>query len=272
VAFLAMDLDVLGRPDLRYAFLGGWTETLGDFAGLPLLPYYSVYRALVRAKVAALKGAQVAPASRERQIAAGMVRQYLRWAEAQVRRPAPRLVITAGLSGSGKTWIARRLATRLGALHVRSDVERKRLAGLKPLEPSHSPADGGIYTLEFNARTYARLQECARLCLDGHETVIVDAAFLRRAERRSMIEMARELGVRPVIVHCHAPRALLRSRVEERHASRTDASEAGASVLEQQYGHWEPFADDERPFIVDIDTSTPDPAESAFRSIISLGA
>jgi len=89
--------------------------------------------------------------------------------------------------GSGKTSLARAVAAPLGALHVRSDVERKRLAGLGPLDDSRSPPDGGIYSRDFTEQTYARLQDCATSALLGGESMIVDAAFLKRDERRDML-------------------------------------------------------------------------------------
>ncbi len=228
VAFLTMDLAERGRPDLRQAALQAWCESSGDFAALSLLPYYECYRALVRAKVAAL-GALQAPAG---------------------------LVLTCGLSGSGKTWLARAIAPSLGALHLRSDVERKRLAGLAPHEDSRSEPDGGIYTLEFNARTYERLERCAAAALEGGETVIVDAAFLRRGERLRFREIAASAGARAVILHCQAPVDTLRKRVAARQASRSDASEAGLEVLARQPSYWEDFEEREHAHVVEVDTST----------------
>ena len=257
LAFLTMDLAARGRPDLRHAVLQAWAEALGDFGGLPLLPYFEAYRALVRAKVAALRALQSPSDDPVRESAIASAAHYLDWVAAQICRSPPVLILTCGLSGSGKTWLARGVAAELQALHVRSDVERKRLAGLAPLEGSRSPPDGGIYTLDFNTRTYARLLDCARDALNGGESVIVDAAFLRREERRSLLELARSVAVPATILHCRAPAEVMRQRVAERGRAGQDASEAGLDVLARQPGYWQDFDELELPHVIPVDTTTP---------------
>jgi hypothetical protein len=257
IAFLSMDLAVRGRPDLRHALLNAWTESLGDYAGLELLPYYEVYRALVRAKVAGLRVRQAADTVSSAAAARASVARYLDWATAQGDRPAAQLIVTCGLSGSGKTWLARQLAAELRALHVRSDIERKRLAGLSPLADSRSPPDAGLYTKEFNDRTYRRLAECARGCLLGRESVIVDAAFLRRHERRSLLAIAASIGAPASILHCTSPVDVLRQRIASRRAAQNDPSEADVALLDRQPSYWEPLADDERAITIEVDTSLP---------------
>ena len=257
VAFLSMDLAARGRPDLRHALLNAWTESLGDYAGLALLPYYESYRALVRAKVAGLRVQQVADKASDAASARARVARYLGWAAAQGDRPRPRLIITCGLSGSGKTWLARQLAVEFGALHVRSDIERKRLAGLSALADSRSPPDAGLYTKEFNDRTYRRLVECARGGLLGQESVIVDAAFLRRHERQELLEVAASVGTPASIVHCTAPLDILRQRIASRRAAMNDPSEADVALLDRQPSYWEPLAADERAMTIEVNTAMP---------------
>jgi predicted kinase len=177
------------------------------------------------------------------------------------------LVVTCGLSGSGKTWLARRLAPELDALHVRSDLERKRLAGLAPLEESQSAIDGGLYTREFNARTYERLRECTEAALAAGESIVVDAACLRREERAAFLELASRCSAPAAIVHCTAPEPVLRERVAARLAARDDASEAGLEVLAQQREWWEPFDTGEMPHVVTVDTAARDPVARALDGI-----
>jgi hypothetical protein len=257
IAFLTMDLAERGRLDLRRAVLQAWAETLGDWTGLPLLPYYEAYRALVRAKVDALRALQLVANSPARTAAVTDCRRYLDWASARVVRRRPPLLVTCGLSGSGKTWLARQLAERLGALHLRSDVERKRLAGLAAHEDSRSPPDAGIYTLEFNERTYQRLLDGAAASLAAGEPTIVDAAFLRNHERQAFLALAQEPDAPFAIVHCHAPEAVRRDRVSARFAARADASEAGLDVLARQPSYWEAFGSNEQRHVVAVDTSDP---------------
>jgi predicted kinase len=266
VAFLTMDLAERGHAGLARAALQGWLDRLGDFEALALLPCYEACRALVRAKVAALRVLLASPGAAPREAYAQTV-GYLAWARQRLEPRSPLLVLTCGLSGSGKTWLADRVAREHGLLQVRSDVERKRLAGLGPLEDSRSPADGGIYTLEFNERTYARLLECARSAIDGGSSLVVDAAFLRARERLAFLTVARGLGARAVVLHCHAPLAVLRERVGARRAAGHDASEADVALLERQQGYWEPLTDAERPATLDVDTSDDESVERALASL-----
>jgi aminoglycoside phosphotransferase family enzyme/predicted kinase len=265
VAFLSMDLGAHGRPDLRRTLLDAWLAESGDYEAVRLLPYFEAYRALVRAKVLALRTAQVA-ATRSSQSAvlrsatvqgepANDDPHYLEWALQQARRGPPTLLLLAGLSGSGKTTLARRLAPALAALHLRSDVERKRLAGLAPLEASGSAPDAGLYTQDFNRQTYDRLAACARACLAGGESVIVDAANLRQHERARFIEAARAEGAHVVLVVCTAPIDVLKARVASRLEHERDASEATVELLDRQPAYWEPLTPAERELALTIDTT-----------------
>jgi predicted kinase len=272
IAFLSMDLAERGHDELRREALQAWVETLGDWDGLPLLPYYEAYRALVRAKVDALRALQLGPGAPARGAAIADCLRYLDWTARRLRPALAPLIVTCGLSGSGKTWLARQLGTRLRALHLRSDVERKRLAGLAAHEDSRSPPDAGIYTREFNDRTYARLQECAAAALAGGEPLVVDAAFLRRAERQRFLDLALAQGLPTAIVHCRAPHDVLRERVAARQRARDDASEAGLDVLERQPAWWEDFTEHELQHVVAVDTHQPASVASAIERLAALAA
>ncbi len=264
LAFLTMDLAAHGRDDLRLELLQAWLNESGDFDAVSLLPYFETYRALVRAKVAALRGQQARGAAAESET---LAHQYLAWADSRVERAVPMLVLMAGLSGSGKTWLARRIAAQLGAVTVRSDVERKRLAGLQPLATSASAPDAGIYSRDFNARTYERLRECVSSCLQGGESVVVDAANLRRDERQRFIETGRAHGVQIAIAHCEAPLDVLKQRVAARAAAGSDASEATAALLDRQPSYWEAFSDDEQSLVVTIDTTATGAIERGLQAL-----
>ena len=193
IAFLAMDLLAHGRADLGWRFVNAWLDASGDHGGLPLLRFFMICRALVRALVAALRG-DIAPGE---SVAPGRD-DYLAVARRLAFEPAaPRLLVTHGLSGSGKSWLTQGLLEQAGAIRLRSDVERKRLFGLGALADSGSRAPGepGIYGPEATARTYARLAELARGLLQAGWPTIIDAACLRRAERERFAALAVELGL-----------------------------------------------------------------------------
>ena len=241
VAFLAMDLQAHDRSDLAYAFLSGWFEGGGDHAAVAMLRFFKVHRALVRAKVAVLERNATA---RDR---------YLDLAQRLIAPSRPRLIITCGFSGSGKTWLSERLVSELPALRIRSDVERKRLAGLRPQQSSRS-LEWDIYSREFNRQVYEHLARAAEKALRAGESVIVDAAFLKRGERLAFRELAARCDATFSIVHCVAPEEHLRDRLRQRQAAATDASEADESVMLQQQRFWEPFDAQERESVLVVRT------------------
>ncbi len=258
IAFLVMDLQDRRQPELAQRFLNGYLELSGDYAGLKLLPLYLVYRALVRAKVCAIRLVQGEPDKRERAGLEAEFSRYLSLAQSYTRSASPRLLITRGLSGSGKSTLSRPLLEILPAIRIRSDVERKRLYGMTALESGRAAPTEGIYSAEATARTYERLRELASTVLDAGYTVIVDATFLQRSQREPFECLARERGVGYAILEFIASEQTLRHRLRQR---RGDASDADLAVLEHQLMKFEPLADEERRHCVKIDTEAPfDPA------------
>ena len=136
-AFLTMDLKVRGAPGLASVFLNRYLEITGDYGGACLLPIYEVYRSLVRAKILGIKlresGITETAASDRR-----AMRRYRALARVLIRQRRPLLVAMTGYSGSGKSWLSKRLIAGLSAIRLRSDLERKRLAGLGPAADSAS--------------------------------------------------------------------------------------------------------------------------------------
>jgi aminoglycoside phosphotransferase family enzyme/predicted kinase len=251
IAFVWIDLLDHGRPGLAAWFLNAWLEAGGDFPALAVLRFYAVYRAVVRAKVGALRARQEDADAARNELDA--VRGYLRLARKIAVPPAPTLAITCGLSGSGKTTAssARLLDTAQeaagGILRLRSDVERKRLFGLAAADDSRLTLDGGIYTVEATTRTYGRLRALARELLLAGWPVIVDAAFLKRGERAAFRSLASELDVDFRILATEAPIEELRRRIRARSG---DASEATVAVLEKQLGWFEALDEDERSCVI----------------------
>jgi predicted kinase len=243
--FLAMDLLAHDRAGLAYVFLTAYLEADGDYDCLEVLRFYLVHRALVRMKVRAIKSAQRTAESGRDALA-----PYLAVARALTAPRTPLLVITHGLSGSGKTYVSDALIPELGAVRARSDLERKRLLGLAPDARTASAVGTGIYDLETTQRTYARLAEIASTALRNGFDTIVDATFLLRSERDQFRRLAAAAGVRFAILDCAAPESVLRSRVAARKAEGTDASEAGLAVLDRQLAAREPLGADEWRYAV----------------------
>ena len=250
IAFTYIDLLDHGQAGLAGGLLNQWLNNTGDYAAVTVLRFYAVYRALVRAKVAALQGGQNAAQNTEDCTAA---RAYLALAQRVAAPFTPRLTITHGLSGCGKSTVAMQhlLADPNGnTLRLRSDVERKRLFKLAEHESSAALKDGGIYHQDANRQTYQRLADLAAQLLAAGWSVIVDAAFLRRAERDSFRALAAQAGVDFCILAPQATAEQLAARIEARRALGQDASEATLVVLAQQMTFVEPLDEMEQLFVV----------------------
>jgi hypothetical protein len=250
VAFTFMDLLDHGLPRLAWRLLSQYLEHTGDYAGLPLLRWFAVDRALVRAKVALLAARQAAPGTAVPGIADAVRRIGL--ADALAHPEAPRLVMTSGPSGSGKSGVALLLAEALGAVRIRSDVERKRLHGMAPTERATDPAL--LYNPHATAMTYQRLADAASAALRGGVSAVVDAAFLRRAERDAVRDLGRQHQAACTVVECCAPPGVLAARIAHRRAHRSDPSDADAGVLALQLRVREPLGADEAAGAVILDT------------------
>ncbi len=251
IAFTYVDLLDHRQPGLACWLLNEWLTDGGDHEAVPLLRFYAAYRAMVRAKVAAIRAGQNGGDPREAQ-------EYIALAERIAAPPQPRLVITHGLSGCGKTVASSRLLLddpSATTLRLRSDVERKRLFGLAPQDKSASPVDGGIYQPQAHQRTYRHLQDLARQQLAAGWSAIVDAAFLKRAERAAFQALAAEMGVAFFILAPQAAPAQLRERIIARLRRGSDASEATLDVLDKQMAEIETLDADERTHLLSLAAS-----------------
>lgn len=251
LAFLAMDLTSRGRPDLACVLVSRYCELNGDYAGVQLLPFYAVHRALVRAKVDALSARDI-PHRRSEFLERLHIR--LRAAERWMAPPRPSLVLMHGVSGSGKSWLSERLIPALPAIRIRSDVERKRLAGVSINEN----AEPAVYSQNFTQRTYARLSGCAAACLDAGFTTILDATFLDPSQRVIFRDLASRMDVPLAIVACTSDRQELERRILERAKSGDRVSDADLEVLAAQLQNLQPFDPQELDSVIRVDTRAPD--------------
>lgn len=232
LAFTFMDLHVAQLPALAWRLVNAYVEQTGDFDGLCLLRAYAAYRATVRAKVALLGADGLEGFHR-----------YWPWSRQFAAAPAtPRLTLVSGLSGSGKSTVACQLAAETGAVHLRSDVERKRLHGVGFFQRPTS--DTSLYTGKATRDTYGRLGELsARLLADGL-SVVVDAAFLRHDEREAMRELAAQTHAAFALIECVAPMAEMAARIVARASRNDDVSDATPDVLARQQQFVQPFPPD----------------------------
>ena len=257
IAFLAMDLQAHGYPGFSWRFINRYLQASGDYSGLAVLPHYLVYRALVRAKVEALRLPQADTAANNKPVSYRGVSTYLDLAMAWSKYPRPALIIMHGFSGSGKSTYAKQLVEDLGAIQVRSDVERKRLFDLNPYDTSGSATGQGIYTPDASEQTYKHLAELTRIILQAGYTAIVDASFLKAAQRDQFTRLARQCHVPHIFISCGAAENVLRDRIRQRAAHETDPSEATLAVLQHQLQSHDALTAEERAHSLAPDPSHP---------------
>ncbi|MCP4765216.1 MAG: AAA family ATPase [Gammaproteobacteria bacterium] len=241
-AFVAMDLQARGYPAYCWRFINRYLEISADYEAVKLLRYYFIYRALVRAKVEALQVEHGQAASANVEVAFKPALDYIELADQWASRHRGALIVMHGLSGSGKSTVAAQLVEALGAIQIRSDVMRKQLFDIDRDASSGSGLDDGIYRSDATALTYRKLEQVAATIIAADYCVIVDATFLREAQRRQMLELESATPCARIVVVCDAPEAVLRKRIEERE---NDPSEANLQVLEQQIRQHEPISAEE---------------------------
>ncbi|RMF95913.1 MAG: hypothetical protein D6727_09675, partial [Gammaproteobacteria bacterium] len=252
IAFLVMDLHAWQRPAMAWRFANTWLERSGDYAGVAVLRFYLVYRALVRAKVEALAADFAA------------CRRYLALAAALKSGRRPFLLLTRGPSAAGKSHHSRWLAERLGAIRIRSDVERKRMLGLPAEADAAAPPGEGIYAPAVSRRVYRRLAELAGAVLQAGYPAIVDAVCATQAQRRQLGEVATRHGLPVLLVEFTASPATLRRRIRERPR---EVSDAGLAVLEAQLARWEPLDADEQARAITVPTDEAPDREALLAAI-----
>ena len=269
VAFLVMDLQDRNQPELAQRFLNSYLENSGDYQGLQILDYYLVYRALVRAKVAAIRVAQPHIGQAEKQESEAEFLAYIELAQSYTRAKEARLIITRGLSASGKSTLTQPLLEQMGAIRIRSDIERKRLFGIQTDTDSREEIDKGIYSAEAGKKTYEKLWRLADILIEAGITVIVDAAFLRYQQRQLFRQLADKQQVPFIIIEFTASAGTLRQRIMAR---KHDVSDADLSVLEHQLATAKPVRDSELSSLVTVDTEAEFDAAGLIEKIVKVAA
>jgi aminoglycoside phosphotransferase family enzyme/predicted kinase len=234
IGFLAMDLEDRGLKSLSRRLISQYLEHTGDYAGLELLNFYKAYRALVRAKVALFSLSADADHV-QRATTLRQYRNYANLAESYSAIPSKFLAITHGVSAVGKSHVAMRLVEALGAIRLRSDVERKRLFS----------ADKDLYAEDASVATYKRLNELAAVVLHAGFPVVIDGTFLKHEQRMVTAQIAEAAGDPFLILDCAAPKAVIEGWLAQRQTKNEDPSDATMEVIEAQLANREPLTADE---------------------------
>ncbi|MDX2271320.1 MAG: AAA family ATPase [Cyanobacteriota bacterium] len=268
IAYGVMDLDALGRPDLGNAYLNTYLEMTGDWEGLQVLPIYLNRQSYVRAKVISfLLGDPSAPESVKAEASKTAASYYhLAWSYTQPQQGG--IWVMAGLSGSGKSTVARHLARQQQAIHIRSDAVRKHLAGI----PLYGSGGAEVYSPQMTQQTYQRLEDLGCLLACQGYRVILDAKYDQQGVRESLLNRADQQGIPIAMIHCFAPPAVLQERLRKRADARSpvdsptpqweigttafspDIADATVDLIDQQLAQWQPFSTQELERMIALDT------------------
>ncbi len=258
VAFLAMDLEFHGYPSYAAAFVDAYVADSGDAELRELLDFYKAYRAYVRAKVSSFQTDDPRIGDAEKAHLRATATRYYELAGRYARAFNPQLlVMTCGLTGSGKSTVARRLGERFALEVVRSDVVRKELLGLDPYERKWDAFGAGAYTREITERTYRVMAERAEALLATGASVVLDGCFTLRSQREAAVELARRSGVPLLVLECQAPESVVRERLEGRANKGRAVSDGRWEIYHRQAASFEPPAEVPAGCHVVLDRSHP---------------
>lgn len=244
LAFLVMDLELHGAPDLAAELLHAYTTRAEDPDLLRLLPFYQCYRAYVRGKVESLKSQEPEVAAEEREQARQHARRGFRLAARYARGPvSPALIVVCGRVGTGKSTVAQRLSEQTGFVTFNSDVIRKRLAGLLPTARVDAAHASGIYGQEFSRRTYTTLFAQAEEELRAGRGVIVDATCKRAEDRQALLALAQRQHVPILFLECRTSLAEVERRLRERARRGDSVSDATWELAQREHDTFPSFDD-----------------------------
>jgi uncharacterized protein len=267
IAFLIMDLDSRGHADVSQTLLKAIVYHTADTDLYVLIDFYKCYRAVVRAKTAAFRLNEIAADDPERRTLLRDLHHFLDLAYGYARRfTRPTLWIICGLPGSGKSTVATGLATALDIVVFRSDVVRKELFGLRAQTPRVVSYGSDIYSLEATALTYGQLLLKAQEEIKCGRSVILDATFSTRHQRREAARLAEDTDANLRFVECVAPEKILRRRLSERKTGGS-ISDARAEHLDPITAGYEPM--DRREEVLPLRVYTDQPVEKTLRWLLS---
>lgn len=240
VAYIIMDFDARNRSDLSNLFLNSYLEQSGDWEGLQVLPLYNSRQSYVRAKVTSFLLSDPSVPETVKAESKETASRYYRLSWEYAKPKQGKIILMSGLSGSGKSTIASKLARESGAIQIRSDAVRKHLGGIA----LDAKGDDSLYSAEMTQKTYDRLLDLGVTLASQGYTVILDAKYDRQSLRAPVIEQAQAQGIAIEILYCEASEEVLRDRVSQRQG---DISDANLDVLAQQ--SFEEFSEAEKPLV-----------------------
>ncbi len=274
LAFLAMDLDFHGREDLAKVLVEAYIKASGDAELGALMDFYKCYRAVVRAKVFGFMFDDDGVHGREKFTDITKARAYFRLAARYAGGEPPYfMVCMMGLMGTGKTYLARKLAGATGWVAVHSDALRKQLAGMATQQRSYDAWGRGLYGPDVTEATYQALYEGAEARLAQGASVVVDASFREEARRRLFLELARRHGARALFVEVRASAEVVAERLAARQAKGGSMSDGRSELTAVQAAAWEDAGPllTEHGMIVDGGAKLPEKLDPILERLKAMG-
>jgi aminoglycoside phosphotransferase family enzyme/predicted kinase len=253
LAFLAMDLAEKKQTPLANQLINTYLQFTNDYQGLNLLAYYLSYRAVVRAKIALFRSEQANLTDKEKIDIGNDYHNFINLAEFYTHPKKPCLIITHGLSGSGKSTVAKHIVSQCAAIQISSDRIRKQLFGLSLHEDSNSAPYSGIYTAQASEKTYNELARLAKIIIQAGFTALIDATFLLHAQRVKFYNLAKHLNVPYYILDCQTDELEIKQRIKKRSSLGEHISEANLTILDYQKKLLEPLIKSEQKHVLVID-------------------
>jgi uncharacterized protein len=258
LAFLAMDLDYYGRPDLSGYFIKSYVRLSGDRDLPRLLDFYKCYRAYVRAKIYSFSSDDPESSAKEKTSHVRLAKKYYQLAyEYSQKAQAPQILVVFGLMGTGKTSLAKELSRKTGWLLFSSDEIRKSLAGVSPTARKWELFEKGIYSKTISRKTYQKMRDQARKGLEKGQSVILDGSYKRQSERLALMKLAEKTGAQIRFIECRAPGSTIRRRLQQRAEEARVVSDGRWEIFDQQRMDFDPIVE---------------PVKSAYLSILTTRA
>ena len=262
IGFLAMDLDFLNHPFLSSYFIECYIERSGDSGVFDVLNFYKCYRAYVRGKVAGFRLDDPQIDKHDKDEALGIARDYFalsryysRLMDIELIRKKPVLFLVGGLTGTGKSTIASKIAVDYHAVLVNSDLIRKEMAGIDKFEPHRDAFNTGLYAPNNIDQTYKQVIAKARSMLEQRFSVILDATFVYQRHRDLASSLAHEIKVPLVVIQCVCEPSVVKRRLEKRLKEKS-VSDGRWEIYQHQINSMDPY--EKLPLYVEFDTGKED--------------
>jgi aminoglycoside phosphotransferase family enzyme/predicted kinase len=275
IGFLSMDLDYLNYPYLSSYLIQKYVEKSCDINIYSVLNFYKSYRAFVRGKVHGfqLNDPHIDPEKKNSLVETAqkyfdLSRYYVGLFLLDLRKNKPLLFIVAGLSGTGKSTVARKIAVDYHATQINTDVVRKEIAGIDQFEQHHDQFNTGLYDPKKIDKTYEKVMERAATYLKKNENIVLDATFQKKKYRDIMHHLAVKYHASLVRVQCVCPDTVVKKRLEDR-LRKKSISDGRWEIYLQQKTTFEPFSSDENCITMDTSDESYDYRMNFFRLLLS---